>query len=96
MKTVSVTELKAHLSKYLRVVRRGGEVQILERGVPIARITGVASGGSTEEAAIRQRLIAAGVIRSGSGDASAILALPPLEWPADLREALEEERSDRL
>ena len=38
MKTASVTELKANLSSYLRMVRRGSEVQILERGVPIARL----------------------------------------------------------
>ncbi|HEY7514112.1 MAG TPA: type II toxin-antitoxin system prevent-host-death family antitoxin, partial [Vicinamibacteria bacterium] len=39
MTRVSVTDLKAHLSRYLREVRRGGEVQILERGVPVARLT---------------------------------------------------------
>lgn len=37
MTTASVSALKANLSRYLRHVRRGGEVQILDRGVPVAR-----------------------------------------------------------
>jgi len=40
METASVSELKAHLSKYLRMVRRGGEVQILDHGRPVARPRG--------------------------------------------------------
>lgn len=52
MTPVSVYELKVHLSRYLREVRRGGEVQVLDQG--------------------------------------------PLELPADLRRAVDEDRDDRL
>ncbi len=38
MTTVSISDLKANLSRYLREVRRGGEVQVLDRGAPIARL----------------------------------------------------------
>ena len=38
MTTVSISELKANLSRYVREVRRGGEVQVLDRGAPVARL----------------------------------------------------------
>ena len=31
MSTVSISDLKANLSRYLREVRRGGEIQVLDR-----------------------------------------------------------------
>ncbi len=41
MRRVSVTELKNRLSEYLRLVKRGVRIQIVERGVPIAWIEGL-------------------------------------------------------
>jgi prevent-host-death family protein len=38
MKTVRVAELKARLSEYLRLVRKGHSVTVLDRDTPIARI----------------------------------------------------------
>jgi prevent-host-death family protein len=35
---VSVAELKAHLSRYLRMVRAGQDVIVTDRGVPVARL----------------------------------------------------------
>jgi prevent-host-death family protein len=95
MRTVSVSELKAHLSRYIREVRRGGEVQVLDRGVPVARLTGLAATAG-EGGARRERLIRAGVLRPGSGDASVVLQSRPLDLSADLSEALDEERKSRL
>lgn len=94
MKTVSISELKAHLSRYVREVRRGGEVQILDRGVPVARLAGLDSTGAGEDH--RRRLIRAGVVRAGTGDASFLLDGPPLDLPTSLSTALDEEREDRL
>lgn len=91
MKSASVSELKARLSAYLRWVKRGGEVEILERGVPVARL--VPAAGSVRGR--RQRLAATGVVRLGSGDVSWILQEPRLRH-LRLREALEEERGDRV
>lgn len=96
MKTVSVSDLKAHLSKYLAVVRRGGEVQVLDRGVPVARLVGLEPVEAGANSAHRQRLIASGIVRPGRGDTRAILDRPPLELPTSLLEALDEERADRL
>lgn len=38
MKKVGVAELKARLSQYLRVVRRGQSITVLDRDTPIAQI----------------------------------------------------------
>jgi antitoxin (DNA-binding transcriptional repressor) of toxin-antitoxin stability system len=41
MKQVSITDLKNKLSEYLRLVKRGEMVEVLERDVPIARIEAI-------------------------------------------------------
>lgn len=38
MRTVGVAELKARLSEYLRTVRKGHDLTILDRDQPIARV----------------------------------------------------------
>ena len=38
MKQVRIAELKSHLSQYLRAVRRGQTVVVLDRETPIAQI----------------------------------------------------------
>lgn len=97
MTQVSVSELKARLSHYLREVRRGGEIQVVARGVPIARLTQLpATEGAGRDRRRREGLIKAGILRPGRGDASPILARPALESEAEIRAALSEERSDRL
>ena len=93
MTAVSITDLKANLSRYLREVRRGGEVQILDRGAPVARLV---APETDDGEGIRERLIGSGVLRPGTGSSAAILDEPPLALPVGLSEALIEERSDRL
>jgi prevent-host-death family protein len=94
MARVSVSELKANLSRYLREVRRGGEVEIVDRGVPIARLVAVESRPDSDER--HERLVRAGVLRRGRGDASEILDSPPIVLRTSILKALEEERADRL
>ena len=89
--TVSVSELKANLSRYLREVRRGGELQVTDRGTPVARLVPPAE----PEDEHLSRLIKLGVLRAGQGDAAAVLDEPPLQIPTSLTEALAEEREDR-
>ncbi len=38
-KRVGVSDLKARLSEYLRLVKKGEEVVVLDRGEPVARLT---------------------------------------------------------
>lgn len=53
---VAVTELRAHLSEWLERARAGGEVVITDRGVPVARLLGLATTATLD------RLTAEGVI----------------------------------
>lgn len=96
MSRASVTDLKAQLSRYLREVRRGGEVEILDRGVPVARLTGIRVLTDTADEDRRERLIRSGVLRQGTSEISEILEQPPLVVSTSILEALEEERADRL
>ena len=95
MTTVSVSELKAHLSRYLREVRRGGEVQVLDRGRPVARLTGIADDAASPQDEHRERLIQAGILRPAATASSTVLERAPLELPTDLRGAVDEDRDDR-
>ena len=51
MKRIGIAALKARLSEYLRIVRRGGTVVVLDRSTPIARI--VPEPGGTERLEVR-------------------------------------------
>ena len=93
MTTVSISELKANLSRYLREVRRGGEVQVLDRGAPVARLVPATAG---DDEGIRKRLIGTGLLRPGNAVAAAILDEPTLVLPVSISEALIEDRTDRL
>jgi prevent-host-death family protein len=53
---VAVTEFRAHLSEWLERARSGDEVLITERGVPVARLLGLAS------TRVIERLMADGVV----------------------------------
>ncbi len=92
MTIVSISDLKANLSRYIREVRRGGEVQVLDRGTPVARLMPpVAAGGS-----LREALVKTGLLRPGTGNATAILDESPISLPTSLLAALTEDRADRL
>ena len=75
MKTAGVADLKAHLSRHLRVVRAGEEVVITDRGVPVAKL--VPLDGEARRGSRRQRLIGAGALIPGRGRIRASLLRPP-------------------
>ena len=64
MKAINVTELKAHLSKYLRMASRGSRIVVNDRHRPIAQL------GPPEADAFswRQRLAQEGPLRLGTQD----------------------------
>ena len=93
MSTISVSELQANLHRYLREVRFGGAVEVLERGTPVARLVPPMPGGEME---VRDRMIASGVLRPGRGSATAVLEEPPLKLPVSILDALSEDRLDRM
>ena len=87
--------MKARLSRYLRMVKRGGEVQVLERGVPVARLTGARVAGMRECDRV-ELLVRAGILRRGTGDTAWILEERPIAGRGgSLSVALDEDRGER-
>ena len=77
------------------LARAGLEVQVLERGVPIARLVGLGNAAAPEQERL-ERLERAGVLRRGSSDASWLLDEDPIEARgADVSGALSDDRADR-
>ena len=76
MKSTGIADLKAHLSEYLRAVRRGQEVTVLDRDTPIAKIVAIER---RSRLAIRRR--SAGAPLPGKLDfpASLKLSIDPLD-----------------
>jgi prevent-host-death family protein len=68
METASVSELKSRLSEFLRLVRGGGSIMIMDRGKPVAVLGPVQSRGEAKDMeAGLARLRDAGLVRIGSG-----------------------------
>ena len=83
MTTTGIADLKARLSHYLRGVRRGGQVVVLDRDTPVALIIPYAPSG--RELTIRPP--SAGARRPG-----AVALPPPLKIERDIVDLLLAER----
>ncbi len=82
MKQVRIAELKARLSEYLRAVRRGETIAVLDRDTPVAQIVPV-----RDRAALRVRKPAPGT------PAPNRVPLPkPMKLDVDVVQLLLEER----
>lgn len=84
MKRIGVAELKARLSEYLRIARKGGEVTVMDRDQPIARIIAY---DATQSLAVREPL----VVYKNLGS---IPLPPPASLPIDIVDLLLEERRE--
>ena len=84
MKRVKIAELKNHLSKHLRTVERGAEIEITDRDRPIARIVPVPRPPAVRILPARRPFCE-------------LLdkPLPPANWGIDSLELLLEERGKR-
>jgi prevent-host-death family protein len=91
---VSIAQLKARLSEYIRQVKSGHEVVITDRGAAVARL--VPLDPSERRATRRDRLARSGVIKSGRGRLRKELESPPAGDPigADVLAYLLAERHD--
>ena len=65
MEKATISQLKDRLSAYLKKVRAGGSILIVDRDQPIARIERIASGAAGDDRI--SRLERAGLLRRGSG-----------------------------
>jgi len=87
MKSVGIAELKDGLSRYLRAVRRGGSLTVLDRETPVARILPYEPEGAT--------LAVRGAVRAW---ADVVRTRPPPRLPVrtdSLGELLAERRGGR-
>jgi antitoxin (DNA-binding transcriptional repressor) of toxin-antitoxin stability system len=89
MKDINVSELKAHLSKYLRLASRGARIVVKDRDEPIAQI-GPPQG---EALPWRDRLAREGRLRLGTQD-WAKLRLSRLDRRVDIQASLRAVRED--
>lgn len=93
MKTAAVSKLKASLSAYLKRVKAGEEVTVLERGKPVARLVPVRPVEGSDDL---RELEKEGLVQVGSG------RLPKRFWtrprPSDrkglVKKAILEEREE--
>jgi prevent-host-death family protein len=82
MKSVRIAELKSRLSEYLRAVRNGETIAVLDRETPVAQIVPV-----RERAALRIRKPAA-----GTPPPNRVKLPKPLKLDIDIVDLLLEER----
>lgn len=84
--TVRIAELKSRLSEYLRRVRRGQRITILDRDTPVARLEPV----TQDPAPLVVRRPANGAPKPGD-----VRLPPPLKLGTDVLRLLAEERGQR-
>lgn len=89
MKDINVTELKANLSKYLRLAARGTRIRVNDRDEPIAELGPL----QRESGSWRARLIDTGRLRPGS-QAFGQLRISRLGGQVDIQESLRDVRED--
>ena len=93
MRTATITEAKMCLSSLIDLVKAGEQVTILDRGIPVARLT-PARDTADPEGRLR-RLERAGILRAATDDPplDLVATLPPTITPgASAVDALIEER----
>jgi prevent-host-death family protein len=81
-KRVKISELKNHLSKYLRHVRRGHTVEVLDRDTLIAEIVPVETKNGLQ-------------VRRATGSMRDFVPPPPLNTKVDVIALLREDRDSR-
>ena len=89
MKDINVTELKAHLSRYLRLASRGVQIVVRDRHEPIAQLGPLPATASSW----RTRLTDAGRLRPGTQDWRK-LRISRLGQRVDIQASLQAVRED--
>jgi antitoxin (DNA-binding transcriptional repressor) of toxin-antitoxin stability system len=89
MKTINVSQLKAHLSKYLRLAAKGSRIVVQDRNEPIAQL-GPLEGVA---ASWRERLAREGRLRRGTQEWKQMRIARPRK-AIDVAAALRDVRED--
>lgn len=85
MSQVPISVLKAKFSEYIRRVRKGESIEILDRGVPVAHLSKIQAAGE-------ENLI---IPAAGSIDLRKMKFHARMEGPEDVLDLLFEERGKR-
>lgn len=89
-----MTDLKNRLSQYLRLVKKGEVIEVLEHSVPVARLEGVRYRQNSD--AQLERLLRDGTVSyPASPSRGEGWKAPPVPCDGDIVEALIDERGDR-
>jgi len=89
MKAINVTELKAHLSRYLRLASRGARVVVKDRDEPIAEL----GPPQVAPSSWHDRLVRAGRLRPGTQNWDA-LKISALDRRVNIQASLRAVRED--
>lgn len=89
MKVINVSELKANLSRYLRMASRGSRIVVTDRDDPIAQLGPL----DPESTSWRERLARVGRLRLG-GQRWEALDFSKVERPVDIQSSLRAVRED--
>ncbi len=93
MEKATISELRKHLGAYLKKVRAGESVLILDRNGPVARLVSVAAQGPAVDRLAR--LESEGLVRRALGPIpKELLEEPPPKPGKSVLEALIEERRE--
>jgi len=95
MKEAKIAQLKNNLSSYLKYVRKGGRVRVLDRDEPVADLVPVSPQGGGDEGETESRLRSLesrGIVRRGGAGLPPDLLVAPEGPPAGALDALLEER----
>lgn len=97
MSTVGIRELKAHLSAYLRKVKRGETVRVTDRGRVVAEIRKPREERNLDpDLAGLQRLVDRGVVSEGGPNDPSLYGPTGIKSPPGTVERLiDEEREER-
>lgn len=89
MKDINVSELKAHLSKYLRMASRGSRIIVKDRDEPIAQLGPL----EVESASWAERMAREGRLRLG-GQSFGKIAISKPRKRIDIQASLRDVRED--
>jgi prevent-host-death family protein len=95
MNKATISQLKNHLSAYLRKVRAGQPLLVMDRDEPVARIERVEAGGAADDRLAR--LERAGLVRRASRplDPDVVAGKGPKARKSVLQALIEERREGR-
>ena len=95
MEKATISQLKNHLSAYLKKVRAGGSVLIVDRDEPVARLERIEAGAAADDRL--GRLAKAGLLRRATRrlDLKVLRATPPQAGQSVLAALLDERQEGR-